>query len=287
MANRRCLYDLLFKTAPQALLQLGLDSKRLGAQLGITTVLHTWTRDLSFHPHLHCVVTGGGLASNGQDWVSTRPGFLFPVRVLGALFRGKFLAALVRLHENGKLKVKGVCSAAEGSENFQAWLAGLRSKNWLVYCKPPFGSAAAVFAYLGRYTHRTGISDRRLLQVTDEQIVFRTRHGKSTSVTGLEFLRRLMLHVLPKGFVRIRHFGLLAASNVSTKLEVARARLEAPRANAAAQASTVCSDETRTTPSDYMALYYELTGVDLRCCPACGAAALTLRALPASQRAPP
>ena len=283
MFNRRLLYGLLLSAAPHTLLTLGQDSKRLGAQLGISAVLHTWTRDLSFHPHVHCVVTGGGLAADGQTWVSTRPGYLFPVRVLGALFRGKFLDGLSRLHETGKLHLP---PSLRSASDFRECLARLRAKRWLVYCKPPFGSAEAVYAYLGRYTHRIGVSDRRLLDVTEHEVRLRTREGKSACMTGVEFLRRFIQHVLPKGFVRIRHFGLLAASNATTKLETARQLLEA-RTQPGAAARAVHEKKSAESAGHYVALYLELTGVDLHCCPVCGADALAQRPLPAWPRAPP
>ena len=281
--NRRLLYGLLLASAAHTLLTLGRDPKRLGAQLGICAVLHTWTRDLSFHPHVHCVVTGGGLASNGQTWVSTRPHYLFPVRVLGALFRGKFMDGLMQLYRTGKLCIP---PSLRSASDFQQCLARLRAKNWLVYCKPPFSSAESVYAYLGRYTHRIGVSDRRLLDVTDRQVRLRTRDNKSVCLTGVEFLKRFVQHVLPKGFVRIRHFGLLAASNATTKLETARQLLTA-RAGPVEPPHGV-HDTQRAEPGEhYLALYLELTGIDLRCCPACGADALTRLPLPAWPRAPP
>jgi hypothetical protein len=156
--NRAHLYALLFSAAAQTLLQLGMDLKCLCAQLGIMAVLHTWRRDLGFHPHLHCVVTGGGLSLDGQRWVRTRLGFLFPVRVLGALFRGKFLDGLATLHEGGQLNLTGACAALADPPAFQHLLSKLYAKAWVVYIKRPFGDAHAVYAYLGRYTHRIAIS---------------------------------------------------------------------------------------------------------------------------------
>jgi len=166
LRNRRLLYSLLFETAPQALISLGNDSRRLGAELGVTAVLHTWARDLGFHPHLHCVVTGGGLSTAGDDWVETRPGYLFPVRVLGALFRGKFLSALRDLANKGQLDLQGSCAALQKPGVLARLLDSLYRKRWNVYCKPPFGDTAAVFAYLGRYTHRVGISNARMSALT-------------------------------------------------------------------------------------------------------------------------
>lgn len=287
--NRRRLYALLFEAAPGALLQLAMDPRRLGAQLGITAVLHTWRRDLGLHPHLHCVVTGGGLSPDAQRWVSTRPGFLFPVRVLGSLFRGKFLDALASLYHRGQLELSGACTALADPREFQRFLGNLYTKNWVVYSKPPFGDARAVFAYLGRYTHRIAISNARLLAVDDDAVRFRTRHGKSTTVDPVEFLRRLMLHVLPKGFVRIRHFGLLAPSGVATKLAVARGLLT-QRAEQPVLPSSSSSEHAPAADSDvpdYVRLYRDLTGIDLLLCPNCGADAMHARPLDVRGRDPP
>jgi hypothetical protein len=193
--NRRLTFDLLFEAATAALLELGRDPKRLGAQLGITAVLHTWTRELRFHPHVHCIVTGGGLSEDGTRWVSTRPDYLFPVRVLGSLFRGKFLAALIAAREAGKLF---------GALDPVAWkrlLDTLYRHRWVVYCKPPFGGADQLFAYLGRYTHRVAISNTRLVSMDEHGIRFKTRNGNSSLLEPVEFLRRFVAHVLPPGLV--------------------------------------------------------------------------------------
>lgn len=180
LRNRRVLYALLFEVASMTLLELGADPKRLGGLLGITAVLHTWTRDLSFHPHLHCVVTGGGLSADGHRWLKTRPGYLFPVRVLGALFRGKFLHRLRSLQTAGVLETHGL-DMTQDRLGFDRLLDKLHRKRWLVYSKPPFGSPQAVFAYLGRYTHRVGISNARLLHVDATSVRFRTRHQRAIS----------------------------------------------------------------------------------------------------------
>lgn len=286
--NRSRLYALLFETAPQAMLQLGMDPRRLGAQLGITAVLHTWRRDLGLHPHLHCVVTGGGLSLDQQRWVCTRPGFLFPVRVLGALFRGKFLDALASLYDRGQLKLCGACAELADPQEFQRLLRKLYTKPWVVYSKPPFGDAQAVYAYLGRYTHRVAISNARLLDVDDHQVRFRTRHGKSATLDPIEFLRRLMLHVLPKGFVRIRHFGLLAPSNVPTKLERARYLLQrltqSPCPPSPQPRDGLAADDDEP---GYVRLYRVLTGIDLRLCPSCGIGLMYARPLELHGRDPP
>lgn len=288
LRNRRLLYALLFDAAPQTLLALGLDRKRLSAELGVTAVLHTWARDLGFHPHLHCVVTGGGLSTVGDDWVKTDPGFLFPVRVLGALFRGKFLDGLRVLYNQGRLDLSGSCGALQRCASFDGFLDALYRKRWQVYCKPPFGNTEAVFAYLGRYTHRVGISNARIAHVDDEQVRFNTRDGKQATVTPQEFLRRFLLHVLPKGFVRIRHFGLLAPGNVHVKLDTARRLLTgSPNSSPAQSTRTRQSVESNDDGPRYVALYRQLTGIDLRRCSHCGSHATSIHSLPSTPRGPP
>lgn len=288
LRNRRLLYALLFETAPQSLLTLGVDRKRLGAELGITAVLHTWARDLGFHPHLHCVVTGGGLNAAGDDWVSTRPAFLFPDRVLSALYRGKLLAGLRALYDSGRLDLTGRCEALQEQAAFDQWLDRLYKKNWRVYCKPPFGDAETVYAYLGRYTHRVAISNARIAHIDDTQVRFHTRHGKQATVTPPEFLRRLMLHVLPKGFVRIRHFGLLAPSNVNTKLVVAQTVLTERHEHKPMPPPARCQlAEAEQNAPTYIAIYKCLTGIDLQCCPRCGGRSTSRLALQSTARGPP
>lgn len=287
LRNRRALYALLFEAASQSLLELGLDPKRLGGLLGVTAVLHTWTRDLTFHPHLHCVVTGGGLRPKGDRWMTTRPGFLFPVRVLAALFRGKYLDGVRALHDRGALHLSGGWQCSSDPHAFETCLDKLYRKRWLVYSKPPFGGADAVYAYLGRYTHRVGISNARLLHVGPNCVRFRTRHQRQATLSSIEFLRRLMLHVLPKGFVRIRHFGLLAPANVSTRLATSRSLLNAvsrQAQSAPAREPPVLADADR--PS-FVRQYQRLTGIDLLRCPSCGQAEISLIPIERAARGPP
>lgn len=225
LKNRRVLYALLFATASETLLELASDLRHLGAQPGITAVLHTWGQNLLFHPHLHCVVTGGGLSPDGQRWISTRPGYFLPVQVLSRLFRGKFLARLKQLYGARKLTLSGSVSHLAEPPAFQRLLDGLYRTKWVVYAKPPFGGAAQVYRYLGRYTHRVAISNSRLISLRDGQVRFQYKDyaddqkSKQMTLAAEEFLRRFLLHVLPKGFVRIRHYGLLASPNVQTKLK--------------------------------------------------------------------
>ena len=217
-AHETLLLDLLFASAAETLLQLARDPKRLGGLLGITAVVHTWGRNLIFHPHLHCVVTGGGLGADGA-WVDSYEKYLLPVEVLGALFRGKFLDGLARLFEQGKLTVSPRIPERVASLLEPAAFARLKStlygKNWVVYTKAPLKKPDALLRYLGLYTHRVAISNHRILHIDDDHVVFRTRDKKVCQLTPLEFMRRFLLHVLPFAFVKIRHFGLYAAGNVN------------------------------------------------------------------------
>ena len=283
-AERRVLCCLLMRTAADTLLELGRDERHLGAQLGLSAVLHTFRRDLSWHPHVHCVVTGGGLREDGT-WRATDPGFLFPVRVLGRLFRGKLLDALTRLHRAGGLELTGPRGALRDPQTWSSLLGRLYAKDWVVYCKPPFAGVDSVYAYLGRYTHRIGLSNRRLLDVTDERVTFATRHGKSASLPPRVFLRRFLEHVLPRGFVRIRHYGLLASSNVDTRLARAREQLVGHRAS---ERISVPPDPERvvTREESLVELVQRLAGVDLRRCPRCHRQSMQLAAAPLP-RGPP
>jgi hypothetical protein len=237
------VYHLLFRAASATLREVAADPRHLGAEVGVLAVLHTWGQDLRHHPHLHCVVTGGGLACDARGrpaalprWVSCRPGFFLPVRVLGRLFRGKFLALLRQAFEAGRLAAPGALAA---------WLGPLYRKEWVVYAKPPFGGPAVVLKYLARYTHRVAISNHRLLAVAGGQVTFAWRdyaHGgrqRRLTVSAEEFIRRLLLHVLPRGFVKVRHYGLLANRGRDGKL--ARCRWLLALAGLAARAAGVAA----------------------------------------------
>lgn len=283
-ANRVALFKLLLAVSAATLLELGRNPKYLGAELGITSVLHTWTRELLFHPHVHCIVTGGGLSPDGQRWIATRPTFLLPVRVLGALFRGKFLDALARLYDRGELRLDGPAARFADRRYFERVVRHLYGLRWVVHAKPPFGGPQQVFHYLGRYTHRVGISNARLLAIDERGVTFRTRGNDTATVSPVEFLRRFVQHVLPKGFTKIRHYGLFAPSNVATKLATAR--------HLTASASTAVGDTPATTPSTLRELLLALLGIDIERCPRCGARTLVRHALPLpggspTARAPP
>jgi hypothetical protein len=209
--NRQAAFELLFKAASETLLTLGADPERLGGLLGLTAVLHTWTRDLNFHPHLHCIVTGGGLTAD-EKWVNgNSDAYLFPVLVMGRLFRGKFLAGLKQLFDKHRLALSGSCAHLEDRDVFRLLLDRLYRAEWRPYAKRPFAGPEQVYDYLGFYTHRVAISNQRLLQIDQHSVRFKTRGEKSASLKGDEFVRRFLLHVLPRGFVKIRHYGLLSS----------------------------------------------------------------------------
>ena len=277
--NRRLVFDLLFEAAAQTLLELAGDPKRLGARPGFTAVLHTWTRALSFHPHLHVIITGGGLSADHQ-WKSVRGGrFLFPVKVLSRLFRGKFLAGLTRARQQGELRYTGTCADLAQDDIFAALKERLYRKEWVVYTKRPFGGADKVYRYLGRYTHRVGLSNNRLQAIDEAGVRFATKDGKNVRLSPLEFLRRFLLHVLPQGFVKIRHYGLLAAANVKTKLPLARQALGR---------EPTPSDEAPILTGDWRQRLLVLTGLDLLRCPLCRVGAmLRYPLLPPRARSPP
>ena len=233
--NKAVVYDLLFRAASQTMLTIAADPRHLGARIGITAVLHTWGSALTHHPHIHMIVPGGGISLDGQRWVSSRPAFLLPVRVLGALLRRLFLTRLLELHTAGKLQFFGKQAELVDPTAFRQRVALVRKKTWVVYAKPPFAGPAAVLAYLSRYTHRVAISNRRLIALDETGVTFRfkdyrrdgaERYGTMTLAIG-EFIRRFLLHVLPRGFHRIRHYGLLASGGRRDNLARARELLAA------------------------------------------------------------
>lgn len=285
-ANRKEVFRLLFKAASETLHAFADDPKRLGAQLGITAVLHTWTRKLAFHPHLHCIVTGGGLSKDGCRWVQAKSSgkFLFPVEPLSMTFRGKFVAALDRSREQGRLRFVGTSAPLANKAAFKRLKSKLFACKWVVYAKRPFGGAEHVFEYLGRYTHRTGISNHRLVSMDERGVTFRT-HGDSTeTLPAPEFIRRFLMHVLPSGFVKIRHYGLLAPCNVNTRLAIARALLDRPGDD-----QPLAAQPKDPGPLDWGDLLLALTGIDPRLCPKCGAKRLRFPFVcaPALTRIPP
>jgi hypothetical protein len=256
--NKAAIYGLLFDVAAETLLRIAADPKHLGARIGATLVLHTWGSALTHHPHVHGIVPGGGIGTDGKTWVACRPGFFLPVRVLSRLFRRRFLEELQRLHDSGALRFFGEHAALADAATFSAWLTPLRKCEWVVYAKRPFAGPQAVLAYLSRYTHRVAISNSRLLAMDERGVTFRwkdyrakgkTRH-KAMTLSPQEFMRRFLLHVLPGGLHRIRHYGLLANGNRRDNLALARELLQAmqpPSAEFAASAES--ADDTLTTPA--------------------------------------
>ena len=231
--NKAVVYGLLMKAAAETTLAIAADKKRLGARIGITAVLHTWGSAMTHHPHVHMIVPGGGLSEDGTRWVSARPDFLVHVNVLSALFRGKFLSMLTEAHTQGRLKLLTHLAHLADSKDFKRFLGPLRHVDWVVYCKPPFAGPEAVLRYLSRYTHRVAISNRRLVAADDGGISFRWKdyriegpgRWKTMTLSAHEFIRRFLIHVLPKGFHRIRHYGLFANGNRAANLAKARALL--------------------------------------------------------------
>ncbi len=258
------LFDLLFASAATTLLELGREERLLGADLGLTAVLHTWTRELLFHPHVHCIVTGGGLSLDGTRWIPSRRKYLFPIELIGDRFRGKFLDGLRRAYQRGDFDGFDAFEDPEGLDRF---LGHLARKSWVVYSKRAFGGAEHVYRYLGRYTHRVGIANSRLVAITDETVTFRTKEGKTVTLPPHEFLRRFLLHVLPARFTKIRHYGLLAPGNVNTKLERARSLLSG------LSTSTARSPTARE-------IFDNLLGDEGRRCPCCGIGTMQKRPLP-------
>src|SRR6202045_1641369 len=216
LQNKKIVYDLLFRTSAETLLEIARDPRHLGAKIGFFSVLHTWNQKLQLHPHVHCVIPNGGLSPNRLHWIKTRYAFFLPVQVLGRVFRGKFVAALKRAFQDGQLHFHGDLKPLAQPKTFFAWLRPLFRKDWVVYAKRPFGGPEYVLRYLGRYTHRVAISNHRLISFADQKVTFRWRDSahkneqRQMTLSLDEFLRRFLLHLLPDGFVRIRHFGFLA-----------------------------------------------------------------------------
>jgi hypothetical protein len=216
LQNKKVLYDLLFRASAETLLQVARDPKHLGAQIGFLSVLHTWGQNLLHHPHIHGVIPAGGLTADHSQWIRPRYQFFFPVRVLAKVFRGKFVTGLKRAFRQGRLTFAGTLKPLENDKAFRSFLRTLFRQNWVVYAKPPFGGPQHVIGYLARYTHRVAISNHRLLDFDQDWVTFRWKdyaHGnqkKKMTLSSQEFLRRFLLHVLPRGFVRIRFFGFLA-----------------------------------------------------------------------------
>ena len=270
LCNKRLLFGILFDSAAQTLLTIARDKRHLGARIGFTAILHTWGQNLQFHPHLHCVVTGGGLSTDSRRWIEASPTYFLPVGVLGKLFRGKFLAALRQTVEDGELQFAGTTAELDKPEAWRRFLNELYNVDWVVYAKPPFGGPKHVFRYLGRYTHRVAISKHRLVEIAHGKVRFRAKdyadgaRRKTLTLDALEFIRRFLLHVLPKNFVRIRHYGLLAARNVETKLARARQLL-----GDVGSCSADCDSTSPPSGIPWWERLLLLTGVEVFACPSC------------------
>jgi hypothetical protein len=265
LQNKRVVYNILFRAANESLRRIAQDPKHLGAQIGFLAVLHTWGQTLMPHPHLHCVVPGGGLSLDGRRWIRCRPNFFLPVKVLSRLFRGLFLHYLSQAFQRGELQFHGSLQHLAHSHSFARLFDGLRSIKWVVYAKRPFGGPAQVLDYLGRYTHRVAISNHRLLRLNEGTVTFSWkdyRSGnrvRSMTLNNDEFIRRFLLHVLPDGFVRIRHYGLLSNSHREQKLAICRELLDA----------TESLEPAASKSQDWKARYQALTGDSIDLCPEC------------------
>jgi Putative transposase/Transposase zinc-binding domain len=266
LRNQKCIYTIHFRACSETLKELALDSRYLGVRIGFIALLHTWTRTLLDHPHLHCIVPGGGLSLDGSQWISGRKKFFIPVKVLSRLFRGKFLHCLKEAYNAGELVFPGKIEHLRERKAFQNFLSDLYQQEWVVYCKPPFHNAETVMDYLGRYSHRVAISNDRLVKMEAGRVFFRYRDSrdnnrmKVTSLDAHEFIRRFLLHVLPDNFMKIRHYGLLSNRNKKTALLSVRELL-------GVDTNDESDDQENETWEE---LFLRLTGVDPRVCPACG-----------------
>ena len=268
LQNKRTVYGILFRATADTLLTIAGDPKHLGAQIGFFAVLHTWGQNLLHHPHLHCVVPGGGLSLDGTQWIGCRPGFFLPVRVLSRLFRRLFLTLLKQAFESGHLQFFGSLKRLRDPHEFHAYLAPVEQKEWVVYAKPPFAGPRQVLDYVGRYTHRVAISNNRLLDIEHNLVRFQWKdyrdndRQKTMTLSADEFIRRFLIHVLPDGFQRIRYYGFLSNCHRNEKLALCRQLL-----GMAVEREKLPGDQL--SDYDYEALYEKLTGCSLRQCPIC------------------
>ncbi len=266
--NKEVVYNILFQATAQTLRTIGADPKHLGAEIGFIAILHTWGQNLLHHPHLHCVVPGGGISADDQRWISCRPGFFLPVRVLSRLFRCLFLELLQQAFDGGELHFFNSIEGLKDRLAFAKYIAPATQTEWVVYAKAPFGGPKQVLEYLGRYTHRVAISNNRLLELNDGAVTFAWkdyRHeskNKTMRLDAHEFIRRFLLHVLPSGFQRIRSYGFLANRYRQVKIELCRKLLGAP--------VPVVAVDVSDQSIDYRDRYQRLTGLSLRDCPHCG-----------------
>ena len=265
LRNQKVIYSLLFKAVSETLTELARDSNHLGAEIGFMAILHTWSQTLIDHPHLHCLVTGGGLSLDGSRWLRSKKGFFLPVKVLSCLFRGKFLDGLKRVHEAGELRFPGQIEELKEASAFKRLLTNLYRQEWVVYCKPPLKRPEKVMDYLGRYTHRVALSNDRLVKLEGNEVTFRWRDSadndkiKLLTLEASEFIRRFLLHVLPEQFVKIRYYGLLSHRSRKGKLLRCKKLL-----------GVSTSEESKEGPKEsWQDLLTRITGMDPRICPYC------------------
>jgi len=265
LMSQKVMYDLLFRSASETLSELANDPKHLGAKIGVIGILHTWGQNLMSHPHIHCIVTGGGLSSDGNRWISCRKGFFLPVRVMSTLFRGKFLDLFKGCFKRGELVFPCSLCHLKDPGSFETFRGHLYHKKWVVYCKPPFDGAKGVIQYLGRYTHRIAISNNRILTIRDGNVSFLWRdyvgdnRQKTMTLKASEFIRRFLLHVLPDRYVRIRHFGLLANRNRKNNIALCRKILGGGK--------TVTKENVRQ--ETWQEQLFRICSIDVTTCPAC------------------
>ncbi len=266
LRNQKVVYGLLFKTVSETLTELARDSKHLGAEIGFLAILHTWSQTLIDHPHLHCLVTGGGLSPDGKQWLRSRKDFFLPVKVLSSLFRGKFLEGLKREYETGQLRFPGQIEELKEASAFTRFLTDLYHQKWVVYCQPPLKHPKKVVDYLGRYTHRVALSNDRLVKLEGHEVTFRWRDSadnnriKWLTLEAFEFIRRFLLHVLPNQFVKIRYYGILSHRNRKGKLLRCKTLLGV----------SPCEEPQEGPKESWQDLLTRITGIDPTVCPYCG-----------------
>jgi hypothetical protein len=272
LRNQKVLYDILFRAASQTLTELSQDPTYLGAQIGFIAILHTWSQTLMDHPHLHCIVTAGGLSPDEKQWIPCNKDFFLPVKVVSRLFRGKFLAYLKKAYTKGRICFPGNIAPLREESSFKALMDTLYGQEWNVHCKPPFTSAETVIDYLGRYTYRVAISNDRLVKLEGDRVTFRYRDRKDhdtvklMSLDASEFIRRFLLHILPDGFVKIRHYGILSNRNRKRKLARCKKLLGVDG-----------SQEHEQGKESWQELLERITGHDPRICPFCGKGTMVLK----------
>ena len=283
LINQKEMYSILFKATSETLLELSRDTKYLGGEIGFTTILHTWGQNLMNHPHIHCVVPSGGLSLDSNKWINSKEDFFIPVKVLSRKFRGKFLYYLRKeYYNNPKLKFISDVENLKNKDVFQCFVGKLYKKEWIVYCKPPFGSAEHVLGYLGRYTHRVAISNNRIVSFENGLVVFKWRDYRDNSkekfmtVTAEEFIRRFLMHVLPQKFVKIRHYGILSNRNRMTKLKKCKEILKVPISKIQTKVNLNTAE-----------LLFKITGININVCPCCSGKMINNRNLEPKISDPP